>query len=236
LANTWWALHSIECILTSITGRPRIIAGNDCTVPLPSNGNTVKGDRKQKEKIRSESSSVPDWVAGTGLPRETAMDLDQFSKAYTELDILQHKSLSNLYSARTAIQSWQHMQEEILMLSTELDDWALRALSHVPFGETSTAKPSLGREQLLLYFYYQSVKICITRPCLCRLDRRNKGQSDDSANFNQNTARACVQAALDLGSLLPEPPNPQWIYSNGPWWACVHFSKIPSLLWSLIEV
>jgi hypothetical protein len=86
-------------------------------------------------------------------------------------------------------------------------------------------EPSIGREQSLLYFCYLSAKICITRPCLCRLDRRLKGQSEESAEFNWRTAEACVQAALDLALLLPEPLNPRWIYEKGPWWSIVHISK-----------
>lgn len=84
---------------------------------------------------------------------------------------------------------------------------------------------SHGREQLLLHFYYLSAKICITRPSLCRLDRRAEGRSEGSAEFNRRTAAACVQAALDLALLLPEPPDPRWIYEIGPWWSSVHISE-----------
>ena len=35
LIHTWWSLHSIECLLSSVTGRPPAIAFEYCTVPLP---------------------------------------------------------------------------------------------------------------------------------------------------------------------------------------------------------
>jgi hypothetical protein len=153
-----------------------------------------------------------------------APNQDSFLNAYVDLDLIQHKTLSNLYSARPAIHSWRHMQKEIFSLTTELNRWALQALPH-SLSAASIAEPSLGREQSVLHFYYLSVKICITRPCLCRSDLRSKGQNEKSAEFNWKTAEACVQAAMDLALLLPEPLNSRWIYEKGPWWSSVHISK-----------
>jgi hypothetical protein len=87
------------------------------------------------------------------------------------------------------------------------------------------SNPALSREQLVLYFCYYNAKICITRPCLCRLDQRIKGQSEESARFCQKSAEACIGAALDICSLLPDSPHPQWFYEKGPWWFAVHTSK-----------
>jgi hypothetical protein len=117
------------------------------------------------------------------------------------------------------------MQNEISSLTSELEAWALQWLPHGPFDTTSGAESRLERETTLLYIYYQSAKICITRPCLCRLDRRIKGQSQSSARFNQVTAEACVKAALNIASLLPDPPSPTFFYAKGPWWCAVHISE-----------
>jgi len=105
----------------------------------------------------------------------------------------------------------------------ELERWATVAL---PDNNTEHKARILSfgqqRDRLLLRFHYYSTKILITRPCLCRLERRIKGQSSKSANFNQNTAEACVQAAKGLTTLLPEQPDAEYIYRTGPWWAIVH--------------
>jgi hypothetical protein len=234
LAELWWALHSIECVLTSVTGRPRVIARKDCTVLLPT---TTRERCSPKSSLPPESSTprsnpIPPALSSAQsqvrqFPNsiETATNPDSFVNAYVRLDLIQHKILSNLYSARPAIHSWKCMQKEISSLTTELNEWALQALPHDSFSAASTAEPSIGREQSMLYFCYLSAKICITRPCLCRLDRRPKGQSEESAEFNWRTAEACVQAALDLALLLPEPLNTRWIYEKGPWWSSVHISK-----------
>jgi hypothetical protein len=228
MAQTWWALHSIECTLTSITGRPRVIHQKDCTVPLLTglpDGSAATGkfsrdrSRTRPKQTTSGSSSASSFVPIQSDNPDTSMDDDTFLSAWTDLDIIQHRSLSTLYSAGTATHSWKHTQDEILSLTTELDKWALQTLPHGAFGTAPTKQPGM-----LLVFYYQSVKICITRPCLCRLDRRIRGQSEESTEFNRSTADACVQAALDLTYSLPVPVDPRWIYRKGPWWSTVHIS------------
>jgi hypothetical protein len=72
---------------------------------------------------------------------------------------------------------------------------------------------------------YWSATILATRPCLCRLERRIRNQSDSSANFDANAAEACLNAALEIAKLFPSQPNIEFIYTNGPWWNIVHISK-----------
>jgi hypothetical protein len=62
----------------------------------------------------------------------------------------------------------------------------------------------------------------ITRPCLCRIERRIASESSQSANFNTKMAEACVYAARRMTALFPEQPDTSLIYSRGPWWNIVH--------------
>lgn len=234
LAELWWALHSIECILNSVTGRPCVIARNNCTVPLPAamrerrgpkSSSPPEGSTPRSNPIPPALSLAQSQVRQSFHSIETAPNPDLFLNAYVELDFIQHKTLSTLYSARPAMHSWTRMQKEISSLTAELNEWALQALPHGLFSAASITEPSLGREQSVLHFYYLSVKICITRPCLCRRNLRPKGQNEESVEFNWRTAEACVQAALDLALLLPEPLHSRWIYEKGPWWSIVHISK-----------
>lgn len=231
LARTWWGLHSVECVLTAITGRPRVVARKDCTVALPGTSaiersrTTISNLERQiphRNHAVNISSSTHHKILEPHEHLEVHMPVLALSDAYVEIDLIMHKVLSNLYSAPTAMQPWTQMQKRIMYLTAELEEWAMRAFPHGILGTTSILKARLRREQLLLYFYYYSAKICITRPCLCRLDLRVKGQSEESASFNLSKAEACIQAALDLTSLLPEAPDPPWLYKNGPWWSCVH--------------
>jgi hypothetical protein len=234
IAQTWWALHSIECILTSITGRPRAVDAKDCTAPLPKTFSEVKSKRKKSTTtaFRSRSKSTPsdsptasDHPHAYVEPTENVITLDDFLDSWIHLDIIQHNILSNLYSAGTAMHSWKHMQGEITALTAKLDEWALQALPRGLYGTSTAADPTQPREHILLYLYYQSARICVSRPCLCRLDKRIAGQSDKSEQFNEKTADACIQAALEVARCLPEPTTPQWFYENGCWWSGVHIRK-----------
>ncbi|KAF2025841.1 hypothetical protein EK21DRAFT_20389, partial [Setomelanomma holmii] len=226
MAQIWWALHSIECILTSITGRPRITAHQNCTVPnlaIPAEDSSLDA---QRAPTRVPAPASGPSSAGRPLKISKATgtinSADLFVHGWIRLDNIQHKIFSRLYSARIAVHSWKYMQTEISSLNSELETWALQELPHGPIPTVSDTEPPLEREVILLYMYYQSAKICITRPCLCRLDRRIKGQSEVSAKFNQRTAEACVKAAQDITSLLPDSPNSRWLSGRGPWWCAVH--------------
>ncbi|CAA9957039.1 Fungal-trans multi-domain protein [Pyrenophora teres f. maculata] len=222
LAQIWWALYSIECVLTTITGRPRTISAKDCTVPPPGTiGTDMQASYGNTPPNLSIASPSISRASGSSTGEaHTYTAVDAFDVAYAGLDILMSKILSGLYSAKKSAKSWKSAQAEIGSLSEELEAWALKSLSHGP--SAAPSEHNLSREQLLLYLYYQNAKVCITRPCLCRLDLRIKGQSGESAHFNQKMAEGCIGAALAITSMLPDPPNPAWFYQNGPWWAAVH--------------
>ncbi|KAF1945717.1 hypothetical protein EJ02DRAFT_509382 [Clathrospora elynae] len=243
LARIWWGLCSIECVITTITGRPRTVAAKDCTVPPPNSsvegpkgqGNQMQAPNTQQTHSRPLSSSNTTRPSSSSMQMQGAKDMESFREAYVGLDIITDKILNGLYSARKSVNTWKQVQREIGSLSDELDEWALGALPHGPFGDATVLEPNLSREQLLLFLCYHNAKISITRPCLCRLDERIKGQSEESANFDQKTAKACINAATSMTSLLPSTPNPQWFYENGPWWSTVH-TIMQSLTVLLIEL
>ncbi|KAL6157311.1 hypothetical protein ACJQWK_06754 [Exserohilum turcicum] len=226
LAELWWGLNSIECILTSILRRPRAIAPKDCTVPLPGVTGSETQSKSRESTTPSMSATSSGVSRGSGSStggKSIGTTKHSFIKAYVKLDLLMDKILSRLYSPRKSIKSWKSAQREITMLSEELESWALQSLPQGPAAATAaTLDHSLDRESLLLHLYYYNAKICITRPCLCRLDQRIKGQSEESARFNQKTAEACIGAALDIAAILPDTPSPTWYYENGPWWCAVH--------------
>ncbi|KAF2703841.1 hypothetical protein K504DRAFT_507750 [Pleomassaria siparia CBS 279.74] len=232
----WWSLHSVECLLSSITGRPCIIANEDCTVPLPQILPETKDNRKPSRSSRSSrggryeysttsSGTSPTTSSGTSEAvsrSEGRVVASPFLHAHIEIGLTTRKVLKKLYSARTSMVSWESIQSYIASLRRELDLWATSALSD------AAESPHLGidshsdREKILLGFHYHSMRILITRPCLCRLERRIHGQSHGSSNFNQRMAEDCVQSAQNLTLLLPDHPDPVYMYQKGPWWCLVH--------------
>lgn len=109
-------------------------------------------------------------------------------------------------------------------LLDELEEWRKESLPQ----DTGSEDPNYHqdeRERFMLRLYYWSTKILITRPCLCRLERRIANESDTSVNFNAQMAEACVQAAREMTKLFPDEPDPNFMYASGPWWTIVHMSK-----------
>ena len=116
------------------------------------------------------------------------------------------------------------MQARIKSYLINLEDWAKGALA----GYTMPGSPQqsgIEREQLLLRTQYWSTKILITRPCLCRTERRIKNESDKSAEFNSEMAEICVNSARSLTALFPDEPSPEFAYQKAPWWNVVHISE-----------
>lgn len=123
----------------------------------------------------------------------------------------------------------QDIQVKIKDLLQELEDWSSHALK----GFASPGGNSRGhveREYTLLQMHYWSTKLLITRPCLCRTERRIKNQSDTSAGFNSEMAGICVDFARALTAMFPQKPDFNFVYMEAPWWNIVHISKSASLM------
>ena len=73
--------------------------------------------------------------------------------------------------------------------------------------------------------YYWSTKLLITRPCVCRIERRISHESVSSVGFNSKAAETCVGAARELTDLFSDQLNTTFIYYQGPWWDVVHISE-----------
>jgi hypothetical protein len=117
LVNTWWCLHSIECLVSSITGRPPVIANEDCTISLPQHDSESAlrdtSASRQASRIRTTYGS-PQTNASSNASESSRRNSDQSHYFYTyiTLTIISQKVLLHLYSPRTAVQSW-----EVCMLS-----------------------------------------------------------------------------------------------------------------------
>ncbi|PZD28374.1 fungal specific transcription factor domain containing protein [Pyrenophora tritici-repentis] len=228
LVKLWWCLHSIECLVSSITGRPPVIANEDCTVSHPqTTGRAPDQDSsasRQASRIRT-SYSPPRTNASSSTfesGRQSTGESHYFV-TYIDLTLISQKVLLNLYSPRTAIQSWEHIQTKITQLLKELEEWSKSALPPEDHRTSSWShRPDLHRERFLLKMYYWSTMILITRPCLCRIERRIASESERSVNFNAKMAETCVYAARQMVRLLPDQPDTGFIYSQGPWWDVVH--------------
>jgi hypothetical protein len=158
----------------------------------------------------------------TGRDLETGMYVS-FLQACVKVAVIMQKALSKLYLPRTSMGPWQQTQKEITLLTREIDEWVAEALPEGLGPVDSTQEHCVQREQLLLRFHYHSARLVISRPSLCRLERRIKVQSVASATFDQNTAKTCLHAAHEITRLFPDQPDLMFIYQRSPWWCIVHY-------------
>jgi hypothetical protein len=95
LGRLWWALYSIESILTAITGRPRTVDIRDCTAPPPGSSVATMRPHSQEDNRVHLSGSTSPTASSSGTPGNATVD--SFEIAYVGLDILMDKILSGLY-------------------------------------------------------------------------------------------------------------------------------------------
>ncbi|CAO2653872.1 Nn.00g106050.m01.CDS01 [Neocucurbitaria sp. VM-36] len=226
LQNTWWSLHAIECLVSSVTGRPPVIAMEDCTVAFPhitpAGGSSGSTNPKGASRQRTSYNTVPTPTSSSASASDKRPPTDsRYFVTHLNITFISHKVLLSLYSPRTAAHSWQFIQRKITELLDELEQWSKASLP-TDSETVDSAQHQDRRERFMLRMYYWSTKILITRPCLCRIERRIANESNSSENFNSQAAETCVDAARELTKLFPDQPDPNFIYASGPWWTVVH--------------
>lgn len=105
LLRTWWSLHGIECLVSSITGRPPVIELEDCTVPLPR---VLPGERPGKSKYSRRPSKKSNQRSPEQVSQNSgSTEAGQYFRDSVAISILTQKIMTALYAPRTAVQSWQ---------------------------------------------------------------------------------------------------------------------------------
>ncbi|KAF2691691.1 hypothetical protein K458DRAFT_325241 [Lentithecium fluviatile CBS 122367] len=238
LSRIWWGLYSLERILCTITGRPSVGTEAFCSVafPLPISGEEIDEDRIQAQfggrpqdnrkfmASTSENSSGSSPRRSFEQPPE-ATNSGSYLTYTVKLGMITQKSLNSLYSPAIVSHSWKEVQHTIHNLIEELEAWAAQLPPGFNFYHDTPGEQAMGPEHNILRIYYYSAKILISRPCLCRMDRRIKNQTQNCTDFNQKMARSCVGAAKALATLLPNDLSDSGIriYEIFPWWAAVHY-------------
>jgi hypothetical protein len=197
---TWWGLHSLESLLSSITGRPSSIPNEGITTPLPGG---FASDRTQRAGV---------------------IDFD-FLDADTDLNLLTQQIISNLYTQRRSAPSWDYLQQTTVSLVGDLDKWAV---DHIPELHAQEWNPAhtQQRQGFLLKLQYYRLKILSTRPSLRRVERCFEAGTDNFNALDKSVAEVCVRAAQDVASLLASVPHIKSLYEKGPWWTIVHNSTL----------
>jgi hypothetical protein len=197
LAQTWWSIHNLEIMLSSMVGRPSMICNEQVTTPLPSN--------LMDREARRGSNQTPSLA---------------YSEGQVRLALITQQVLSKLYTEQRAMRSWPQIHAIISSLVTELDEWASEAQAHT--SEAIAADMSHDVQSVVIKKQYCRMKILITRPSLRRIERCVERGSEDFTAFDGEVAEACIQTAQEVVSLLPDDMDLKALYETEPWWTATH--------------
>jgi hypothetical protein len=249
LVRVWWSLYYLERQLSIVTGRPSVIVDSCCSVPLPvpfseqqmsENINIV--DTLRRSSVASVASSVtlgrpqtatcPMSGGNSGRPSPNfgvaEANSGSYFKAVVQLCIISQSILASLYSAGTTTRTPGDLQQDIHQIRQQLDDWVAQLPVNfnfqAPFNNVTASDNITFRQRTMLAFQYCSAKILLTRLCLNGLGKSDKEHKDGAspASFVQNMAGVCVETAKMEVDLLPDQPQPHFLYEFGPWWILVH--------------
>jgi hypothetical protein len=122
LVHTWWSLHSIECLVSTMTGRPPVFAFEDCTVPLPRDRSGASFDDTHRPASRRRTGYESSQATGSSN-QSSEHGEQQSGQGYhflwhVKVTLISQKALLELYSPRTASKSWQVRIAASLLLGT----------------------------------------------------------------------------------------------------------------------
>ncbi|KAJ4295076.1 hypothetical protein N0V90_007084 [Kalmusia sp. IMI 367209] len=232
LLRMWWGLYSLERNVSTIVGRPSCVLDDFCSVPLPLplGVEQLSDDTLAYESQKRYSLSTLQ-IGSTTAERSNS---GSYLNSRVQIDMIRQKAMIELYSATVVTKSWKHVQRSISRLREQLEVWSVSLPPGFKFSQTNI-DTSFKRERLILHMWYIGTKILLTRPCLCRLDTRTTNQMKAADDFNRQTARTCVGAAMAMADLLPDNVDIVYLYKTGPWWCVVH-NLMQALVTLLLEM
>ena len=107
--HVWWSLHAIECLLSTVTGRPPSVAFEYCTVPIPQVEHHESRNTLGKAAYRPKDDKSSN-VIGSSTASESPNSIwsaEHFRIGSTNLSLISQKALLHLYSPLTASHSWK---------------------------------------------------------------------------------------------------------------------------------
>lgn len=233
-ARTWFSLYNLEISIVETTGRPQSIQTNQITIPLeiisdvsyradrhgPTNDVHVMSKEMWLKFLASSTDTDEDEESSVTWNQLATSTLPPaYFRHHVQLSRVSDTIGAKLYtgSAETA---WSETQDLIREMEALITEWA-DALPAELKVDNSANKMIDPRAQIELAMYYQSLKMILHRPCLCEI--KIAGESSTSRQFNQESARACVHAAMSLLNLIPDNPVAYEVRKLLPWWSLLHY-------------
>ena len=146
----------------------------------------------------------------------------------TQLSIISHEIVTQLYCAATIKEKWPEVQETMRTIDGRLLSWRTSLPKEFDIMFETWTEPdwddpyTLSRIGLAMYF--NSLRMILFRPCLCRFEGRMDNQSQQSRDFEQEAVATCVHSARRMISILGwSAKSEAKIYAISPWWSTLHY-------------
>jgi hypothetical protein len=236
LTSTWWSLYLLDRTLSIITGRPSNILDSCCSVPLPNglsdcsvpDGVEIGCQVAKEDKIAISPHSLL-FLPKNGIKvssqrpaglRPTSMNSCTYFNATIQLSAISQDILTSLYSVVSTIRSPSAVHLDMVQLNLRVDRWVMSLPRELdPSSLSASPRPTSIRERMLLTFQLCSTRMLLARPYLH--DPRQLGERANS-DLVDRMINSGIAAAKTIVNMLPDEPNPIFIYHQGPWWCIVH--------------
>lgn len=150
---------------------------------------------------------------------------------YIQLYLISQDVTKNLYLLDTPRIYWPDIESSVSVLWGLTVRWLHQLPCEYRFDHSVVPMES---DAMSLGCLFYSVRITITRPSLCRHDRR-RSASPEIAAFHRNTAEACVESAKAIVVLFPDEFNVTRLSEAATWFHFVHY-LVQAIIVLLIEL
>ncbi|KAL9621745.1 MAG: hypothetical protein Q9160_003863 [Pyrenula sp. 1 TL-2023] len=189
--------------------------------PTPSLDRSRSGSKPVSSAHPTPSRSPSNTAQGDLEWARTASPcLSLFFLYYVQLYRVNRFVFDQLYAPDRITQSWSNTQMAIDHLENKLSSWRASLPAIFDFSKRQRDQ-AFTNQRVALGIYYYAARITITRPCLCRLDRKIPRQSESSNEFNRTAAVNCVGAAMAMIDLLPNDTSVVKLFQTTPWWCII---------------
>ena len=198
---------------------------NPASTPTSAQASTTPSSDRSRSASKPETSRSPSSQQ-LQVEMEWAKNVTPNASLYflhlVQLTRVSQRIFHQLYNPTTVTGSWSDIQTMISDLDSSVESW-YRSLPIVFDFKRKRRERDFYEFRMCLGFSYYGIKMTISRPCLCRLDRKMPNQSSKSVEFNRLQAANCIENAKDLLNLIPDQPNAIGLISVGPWWSLLHW-------------
>ena len=242
-AYNWFALMTLESMLTLMTGRPSMINLRDCSVTIPKSfaegaSGTIKTPPSEYSYKRSAKSSTyrpssssisePERQSfvNTVMEHETTRTAVIFFVHYVELCTLVKEVVGELYRPGIRKKKWSGILSKIETFDSRLFEWKNGVIPPLDDAISPTnSDPETESCRVALHILFHSTRVVINRPCLCRNVERTQDPSKSSKEGQVSAANKCVESARATVSLILHKPESTILHEGTMWWMLLHHLK-----------